>query len=50
MAAPKKQIKLQRMDFQIHPAALAWLRLEAARRDCSIGALIREALLLLMKP
>uniref|UniRef100_A0A6H2A5A6 Putative ribbon-helix-helix protein repressor n=1 Tax=viral metagenome TaxID=1070528 RepID=A0A6H2A5A6_9ZZZZ len=41
MAPPKKRIKLKRLDIQLEPSLLAWLRLEAKRRDVSMSEIIR---------
>lgn len=48
MAPPKKRVKLVRLEFLIHPSMLAWLRLEAQRRDTPIAEVIRAAVKKLM--
>ena len=48
MGAPKKQVKAQRLEIQLHPSTLAWLRLEAERRDVSLAEVIRIAIRKLM--
>lgn len=42
--SPKKRVKVQRLEIQLPPSLLAWLRLEAKRRDVSLAEVIRVAL------
>jgi len=44
MGAPRKAIKLARVQVQLIPSVLAWLRLEARRRDTSVSDVIRDAI------
>ena len=48
VAPPKKRVKVQRLEIQLHPSMLSWLRLEAKRRDVSLAEVIRIALAKLM--
>ena len=48
MAPPKKQVKVQRLEIQLHPNMLSWLRLDAKRRDVSLAEVVRIALMKLM--
>ena len=48
MAPPKKRVKLVRLEFLLHPSTLAWLRLEARRRDVPIADVLRAAVKKLM--
>lgn len=50
MPSPRKRIKLLRHEMQFHPSMLAWLKLEAARQDTSVAAVVRQAILKLMEP
>ena len=49
MAPPKKRVKVQRLEICLQPSLLAWLRMEAKRRDVSMAEVIRVALLCLME-
>ena len=42
MAAPRKAIRVKRLDIHLDPPLLAWLRLEAKRLDVSMGEVIRR--------
>jgi hypothetical protein len=48
MAPPKKRVRFARLEFQLHPSQLAWLRLEAKRRDVPVAEVIRDAISKLM--
>jgi len=50
MAPPKKRVKVQRLEISLPPSLLAWLRMEAQRRDVSMAEVIRIALMRLMEP
>ena len=50
MAAPKKRVKLNRgLEIHLDTPLLAWLRLEAKRRDVSLAEVVRTALRKLME-
>jgi len=49
MPAPKKRVKAQRLEIHLPPALLAWLRLEAKRRDLPLAEVVRIALHKLME-
>ena len=49
VAPPRKAVKLVRVQAQMPPSMLAWLRLEARRRDESVALIIRQAVLELME-
>lgn len=49
MAPPKKRVKVRRLEICLPPSLLAWLRLEAKRRDVSMAEVVRVALVRLMK-
>lgn len=42
VAPPRKLVKLQRLDIQLDPPLLAWLRLEAKRLDVSMAEVLRR--------
>jgi len=48
MPPPKKRVRVVPLTIQFDPSLLAWLRLEAKRRDDSIAAVVREAVRELM--
>lgn len=49
MPPPQKRVKVQRLEIHLDPPLLAWLRLEAKRRDVSLAEVIRVALRELME-
>lgn len=48
MAPPRKRNKMVRHEMSFPLDMRAWLRLEAGRRDTTVAAIVREAVLLLM--
>lgn len=42
MAAPRKRVRVQRLDAHIMPEHLDWLRTEAQRLDVSVSELLRR--------
>lgn len=48
MAPPKKRVRFKRMEIQLPPPLLAWLRSEAKRQDVPIAEVIRTAVRKLM--
>lgn len=40
--APKKRVKVQRLEIHLNPPLLTWLRLEAKRLDVPIAEVVRR--------
>lgn len=49
MPMPRKRNKMIRHEMQFSPSMLAWLRLEAKRRDTSVAEVVRAAVLKMME-